>query len=79
MVEPDRGEVWVLVTSAFHMRRATASFEAAGWRDIAPYPVDFRTAAFSASISWSLAGKLETLNIAVKEWVGLLVYYATRR
>lgn len=79
MVQPDRGEVWVLVTSAFHMRRATASFEAAGWPAIAPYPVDFRTAAFSDSISWGLADKLYTLNIAVKEWVGLLVYGATRR
>ena len=79
MVQPDRDEVWVLVTSAFHMRRAMASFEAAGWPEIAPYSVDFRTAAFGDSIGWGLAGKLDTLNIAVKEWVGLLVYGATSR
>lgn len=56
-----------------------ASFESAGWPSIAPYPVDFRTAAFSDAIGWGLADKLYTLNIAVKEWVGLLVYGATRR
>ena len=79
VVQPDAEEHWVLVTSAFHMGRALASFEAAGWTSITPYPVDFRTAEFSDSIGWGLAGKLDTLNIAVKEWVGLLVYGATRR
>lgn len=79
VVQPDAEEHWVLVTSAFHMGRAMTSFEAAGWTSITPYPVDFRTAEFSDSIGWDLAGKLETLNIAVKEWVGLLVYGATSR
>jgi uncharacterized SAM-binding protein YcdF (DUF218 family) len=79
MVQPNPNEVWVLVTSAFHMRRAMASFEAAGWTSISPYPVDFRTADLDLSIGWGLAGNLDTLNIAVKEWVGLLVYRATGR
>lgn len=33
---PTSGETWVLVTSAFHLGRARASFEAAGWSGIAP-------------------------------------------
>ena len=41
------GETWVLVTSAFHMGRALASFEAAGWRHDRPYPVDYRTGSFT--------------------------------
>ena len=78
-VQPGPEEHWVLVTSAFHMGRALASFEAAGWPSITPYPVDFRTAAFSDSIGWGLAGKLEVLNIALKEWVGIFVYRVTGR
>lgn len=36
LVKPEPGETWVLVTSAFHMGRAMASFEAAGWHDVVP-------------------------------------------
>ncbi|ALI53980.1 YdcF family protein [Celeribacter marinus] len=71
---PASGETWVLVTSAFHMGRALASFEAAGWDDIIPHPVDYRTGSFSDGIGWNLSGNLEILNIAIKEWVGRLAY-----
>ena len=40
------GESWVLVTRAFHMGRALNSFQAAGWDDTIPYPVDYRTGQF---------------------------------
>ena len=76
---PAAGETWVLVTSAFHMGRALDSFEAAGWDDIVPHPVDFRTGSFSDGIGWNLAGNLEVLNIAIKEWVGRLAYRLTGR
>ena len=79
MIQPAPEESWILVTSAFHMGRAIASFEAVGWPSITPYPVDSRTAAFSETIGWGLSGKLDTFNIAVKEWVGRLVYSATGR
>jgi len=71
---PASGEAWILVTSAFHMRRALASFEAAGWGEIAPYPVDYRTGDFSERIGWNLADNLDVLNIAIKEWVGRAAY-----
>lgn len=76
---PASGETWVLLTSAFHMGRALASFEAAGWRDITPHPVDYRTGSFIDSIGWNLAGNLEVLNIAIKEWVGRMAYHLTGR
>lgn len=71
---PAAGESWVLVTSAFHMGRALASFEETGWREIIPHPVDYRTGSFNGGIGWNLAGNLEVLNIAIKEWVGRLAY-----
>lgn len=71
---PTSIDTWVLVTSAFHMGRAVASFEAAGWREIIPHPVDYRTGSFGEGIGWNLSGNLEILNIAAKEWVGRLAY-----
>lgn len=69
---------WVLVTSAFHMPRSVGSFCAAGWRDVVPYPVDYR-AADLGGLSWSFAGNLDLLNVAIKEWIGLVAYSLTGR
>lgn len=74
LIKPKPGQSWVLITSAFHMGRALRSFEAAGWTGIAPYPVDYRTAKPVLVSSWSLDGKLETLNTALKEWIGRAAY-----
>lgn len=79
LVQPAPGETWVLVTSAFHMGRAMASFEAAGWRDVVPYPVDYRTGSFTGGIGWDFSSNLEDLNTAIKEWVGRLAYQWTGR
>lgn len=69
---------WVLVTSAFHMPRAVGAFCAAGWTGIVPYPVDFRGVG-GGEFGWDLAGRLSTLNIAIKEWMGLVAYRVTGR
>lgn len=65
---------WLLVTSAFHMPRAVATFCGAGWQNVVPWPTDYRTGTFWSDIGWSLASNLETLNTGIKEWVGLLGY-----
>ncbi|GGC23533.1 hypothetical protein GCM10011363_45020 [Marivita lacus] len=78
LVSDDITGPWLLVTSAFHMPRAVGTFCAAGWRNIIPYPVDYRGIG-SLEIGWDLGGRLSVLNIAVKEWIGLMAYRVTGR
>jgi uncharacterized SAM-binding protein YcdF (DUF218 family) len=75
--DPGEGP-WLLVTSAFHMPRAMGAFCRAGWRGIVAYPVDYRGLGGS-EVGWDLAERLRTLNIAVKEWIGLVAYRVTGR
>ena len=70
---------WLLVTSAFHMRRAVASFCGAGWKNIVPWPADYRSGGFVDRIGWDFANNLQDLNVGMKEWIGLAAYSLTRR
>lgn len=76
---PKAGETWLLVTSAYHMPRAVASFRAADF-PVLPYPVDFRTrpADLRRPVS-SVADGLTLTDIAAHEWLGLLGYRLTGR
>jgi uncharacterized SAM-binding protein YcdF (DUF218 family) len=69
--------VYLLVTSAFHMTRALGSFERAGWTNLTPYPVDFQ--AQTPRFGWDFLGQTERLTLALKEYLGILVYTATGR
>jgi uncharacterized SAM-binding protein YcdF (DUF218 family) len=72
LLQPKAGQKWILVTSAFHMLRAKAHFEAQGF-DILPWPVDFKTGGDQGQ--WRLFGRasdgLKRMDLAAKEWVGL--------
>lgn len=68
---------WLLVTSAWHMPRAVAEFEAAGCR-VTPYPVDFRTGDDTPWTEWSFGESLTRWHVALHEWLGLAVYALTR-
>lgn len=78
MMNPQPDEVWVLVTSAFHMPRSMALAERADWNMIA-YPVDHRHGAMLQRPKWALTRNLEDLNTAAREWVGITVYWWTDR
>ncbi len=75
VVDPKPGERWLLVTSAWHMPRSVGTFRAAGWPVIA-WPTDYRTAGrqdlFILMPRASFG--LTMVDIAAKEWVGLLAY-----
>nr|WP_309502616.1 YdcF family protein [uncultured Roseovarius sp.] len=76
---PKDGEQWVLITSAFHMPRAVRSFSTAGWQEIVPFPVDFRTRAWPDGFGWNFQRNLGLSNTALREWVGRAVYSMTGR
>lgn len=68
---------WLLVTSAWHMRRSMAEFDAVGC-NVTAYPVDFRTGESTSLYEYSLALSLLRWQVALHEWLGLLVYGVTR-
>jgi uncharacterized SAM-binding protein YcdF (DUF218 family) len=48
LVKPKSGEIWLLVTSAWHMPRSVGIFRRIGF-DVVPYPVEYHT--FSRSLT----------------------------
>ncbi len=79
LTRPQRGENWVLITSAAHMPRSVGLFRKAGW-PILPYPTDYRAPPTPQLGRWpDFSRNLRTLDHAVKEWVGLAAYYALGR
>ena len=72
LARPQAEEVWLLVTSAMHMPRAVGCFRHAGWQ-VVPYPVDYRTASGTRPY-FLLSEHLPLVDMAAKEWVGLVAY-----
>jgi uncharacterized SAM-binding protein YcdF (DUF218 family) len=77
LLGPRCQESWLLVTSAWHMRRAMTEFEAVGCR-VTAYPVDFRTTPSTPLTEYSLARSLMLWQTALHEWLGAAVYAMTR-
>ena len=73
LVKPKPSEVWVLCTSAYHMRRATQIAARVGWKVI-PWPTDYVTAGRNHYIPGDFPQNLERADLAVHEWLGLLAY-----
>jgi uncharacterized SAM-binding protein YcdF (DUF218 family) len=79
-IQPQPGERWLLVTSAFHMHRAMGVFRAAGF-PVTPWPVDYRTR--GPEDLWRVPPRpsegWKRIDMAVREWVGYVAYWATGR
>ncbi len=80
LLDPRPGERWLLVTSAFHMLRAAGAFRAAGF-NVSPWPVDFRTRGYQDLMRFpgSPSEGWHRIDLAAKEWIGLIAYRVTGR
>ena len=80
LVQPRPGERWALVTSGIHMPRAVGCFRRAGF-EVEAYPVDYRTYGPGRLLFFNgrLADGLSHTDAAIREWVGLVVYWLTGR
>lgn len=80
IIQPEPGERWLLVTSAFHMPRAAGVFRAAGF-DVIPWPVDYRTR--GDRDAWRIPTRPSqawtNVDIATREWIGYAAYALTGR
>jgi uncharacterized SAM-binding protein YcdF (DUF218 family) len=77
LVKPAPGEVWVMVTSAYHMPRAVGCFRQAGF-PVIPYPADFQTLPDRERLLDKPIGfdtGFGSLTIAFREFVGLIAYH----
>jgi len=78
--KPAPGETWLLLTTAMHMPRSVGCFRQAGWGSIIPFPVDYRTAKkIVLRLEFGFPEELGLLNLVVREWDGLIAYYALGR
>ena len=72
LARPRADQRWLLVTSAWHMSRALASFQAQDWPVIAaPSGVGGKMA---FRLRLNLKAGLKSLDIAIHEYIGLLAY-----
>ena len=77
MIAPAPGESWLLITSAFHMPRSFGVFCQQGWK-LLPYPVDYQTLQGRRfTLQLGFLGHLTGLDLALREWIGLLAYRLT--
>jgi len=80
LVNPQKGERWLLVTSAWHMPRAIGVFDKVDF-PVTAFPVDFRTGGgIKTHRPFAFISEgLRRLDLGTKEWAGLIGYYATGR
>ncbi len=79
LVNPEPGQNWILITSAFHMPRSVGIFCQQQW-PVHAYPVDHQSRTGELlRVQFNFAGNLNLLDIAVREWVGLTAYRITGR
>ncbi len=78
--ELDLTKRWLLITSAYHMPRAMGAFRQAGFY-VEPWPVDYRTRG-KADLTRpfdKVSEGLRRVDVATREWAGLLAYWLTGR
>jgi uncharacterized SAM-binding protein YcdF (DUF218 family) len=74
----DPAQAWLLMTSAWHMPRAMATFNKTGW-NVSAYPVDFRAGLQTPWTQYSMDQGVKKWKLVLHEWLGLLAYRLSGR
>lgn len=78
LVNPQPGDTWLLVTSAFHMPRSVGIFRKAEF-PVVPWPTDYFTSGqdtFGLRLDQPAEG-ISVTTRAMREWIGLVAYWAS--
>jgi uncharacterized SAM-binding protein YcdF (DUF218 family) len=80
LANPQPGETWLLVTSAYHMPRSVGLFRKVGF-PVVPWPVDYRTSGREGIgfFKDNETDALQNITIAIREWIGLFAYWLSDR
>ena len=79
LADPKPGQIWLLVTSAFHMPRAVGAFRAAGF-PVEAYPVDYRAPADRPGLlNGRVSDRFNLVHLGTREYAGLAAYWLTGR
>jgi uncharacterized SAM-binding protein YcdF (DUF218 family) len=78
LIKPNSNERWLLVTAALHMPRAIGCFRRVGFK-VEAYPTQYTTTERTyLKTAFGLGSRaLSVLDGAMKEWIGLFVYWLT--
>ncbi len=77
LINPQAGENWLLVTSAFHMPRSVAVFKKGGW-NVIPYPAGYLEKGVPVWVPrLDVLANFYKLQVAMKEIVGIIAYDLT--
>ncbi|HEY8189196.1 MAG TPA: YdcF family protein [Micavibrio sp.] len=77
MINPGPQEIWIVVTSAYHMERTMGVFRALGWGNIIPWPTDYRTDGEKRWLpeKFDVAGNVYKTDLALHEFAGITAYW----
>jgi uncharacterized SAM-binding protein YcdF (DUF218 family) len=78
LVKPEKGETWVLVTSASHMPRSVGVFRRIRW-EVIPYPVDYQTYEGQPLFNLHVSRNIRMFDRAARAWMSLAGYYLLDR
>ncbi len=79
LLAPKNGQIWIVVTSAFHALRVEGVFKKAGFK-VVVWPTDFRSG-FNGTfrLSYKSVDQLYKSKIVIKEFLGLVFYSLMNR
>lgn len=79
LIKPKRNETWVLITSAFHLKRSLGIAKKLDWNFI-PLATDYRKSKnFSWNLSFNFFNNMAEFQNASHEWIGIFSYYIMGR